>query len=117
VPCECSIQDDGSRVPDFEANQFLLFAQEALANALKHANPRHLTIAAIIDRQRVTITVSDDGSGFDTKNAPGPQQGHFGLLGMKERLNALSGTLVIQSTPGQGTSVEASFRRQTKKAI
>jgi signal transduction histidine kinase len=117
VPCECSIQDDGSRVPEFEANQFLLFAQEALANALKHANPQHLTIAAIIDRQRVTITISDDGSGFDTKNAPGPQQGHFGLLGMKERLNALSGTLVIQSTPGQGTSVEASFRRQTKKAV
>jgi signal transduction histidine kinase len=117
VPCECSIQDDGSRVPEFEANQFLLFAQEALANALQHASPQHLTIAAIIDRQRISITVSDDGLGFDTEKAPGPQQGHFGLLGMRERLNALSGTLVIHSTPGRGTSVEASFRRQMEKRI
>jgi signal transduction histidine kinase len=113
IPCESSIQEDGSRVPEFEANHFLLFAQEALANALKHASPRRLTIAAIIDRERITISVSDDGSGFDTENAPGPKQGHFGLMGMRERLNALGGTLVIHSTPGQGTSVEASFLRKT----
>jgi signal transduction histidine kinase len=113
IPCESSIQDDGSRVPEFEANHFLLFAQEAVANALKHANPQRLTIAAIIDRQRIIISVSDDGSGFDTENAPGPKQGHFGLMGMKERLNALGGTLAIHSNPGQGTSVEASFQRKT----
>jgi signal transduction histidine kinase len=117
IPCECSVQDDGSRVPEFEANHFLLFAQEALANALKHASPHHLTVAAILDLQRITITVSDDGSGFDTAKAPGPQQGHFGLMGMKERLNALGGTLVIHSHPGQGTSVEANFRRETTKRI
>ena len=105
------------RVPEFEANHFLLFAQEALANALKHASPHRLTIAALIDRQQITITVSDDGSGFDTENVPGPQQGHFGLMGMKERLNALGGALVIHSHPGQGTSVEASFKRETNKRI
>jgi signal transduction histidine kinase len=113
VPCECKIEDDGFRVPEFEANQFLLFAQEALANALKHASPQKLGISAIIDNQRISITVSDDGSGFDTEKAPGPQQGHFGIMGMKERLGALSGTLIIDSVPGRGTSVQATFYRRT----
>jgi len=117
IPCECSIQEDGSRVPEFEANHFLLFAQEALANALKHANPQRLSIAALINRERITITVSDDGSGFEAESAPGPQQGHFGLMGMKERLNAVGGTLVIRSKPSQGTSVEATIRRETNKHV
>ncbi len=115
VPCQCTIQDDGSRVPEFEANQFLLFAQEAVANSLKHAHPQKLTISAIVDQQRITLTVTDDGSGFDAEKAPGPQQGHFGIMGMKERLNALGGTLVINSVPGCGASVQATFFRKLEK--
>jgi signal transduction histidine kinase len=107
IPCECIIQDDGTRIPEFEANHLLLFVQEALANALKHANPSHLTIAILNEYKRILVSVTDDGSGFDVVNAAGPIQGHFGLLGMKERLNALGGTLVIRSNLGQGTCVEA----------
>jgi signal transduction histidine kinase len=108
IPCACTIQDDGIRVPEFEANHLLLFVQEAIANALKHAHSHRLTIAIATARQQIMVAVTDDGSGFDTANAVGPQQGHFGLLGMKERINALGGNLAIESTLGQGTRVVAS---------
>jgi signal transduction histidine kinase len=49
--------------------------------------------------------VSDDGRGFDSTQAEGPESGHFGLVGMRERAQSL-GSLTIDSQPGAGTRVE-----------
>ena len=106
VACSCQVDTDGTRVPEFEANHLLLVAQEGITNALKHANPKVIAIIGKIESRKVTLTVADDGTGFDPKQAPGPKAGHFGLLGMRERLHALDGTLAIHSAPGRGTRVE-----------
>jgi two-component system, NarL family, sensor histidine kinase DegS len=86
-------------------------AQEALTNVAKHGGPVD-TVAVILrfDHGRATLTVDDDGAGFD---AGWPalrhlfKQGRLGLAGMRERLALVGGTLRIVSAPGRGTTVVA----------
>jgi signal transduction histidine kinase len=78
-------------------------AQEAIANALKHARASTITVAVELDGH-ATITVSDDGLGFD----PGAERvrgRRLGLTSMRERAEELGGTLRVESRPGAGTTV------------
>jgi len=109
VACMCNTTNPGVRVREFEANHLLLLAQEALTNALKHASPSTITIEAKVDSKNIRLSVTDDGRGFDPIKAPGPQDGHFGLLGMKERIHALNGSLSIESAPSQGACVKVTI--------
>jgi signal transduction histidine kinase len=109
ISCACTVQNNSrTRIGEFEANHLLMFVQEAVANAIKHASAKHLEITALVEPTRITISVSDDGVGFNPKTVCGPQDGHFGLLGMKERVTQLNGTLEIFSSPNQGTKIQAS---------
>ena len=57
----------------------------------------------------VTLDVDDDGVGFDGRApAAGPDDGGFGLIGMRERVEAAGGELTIESMPGQGTTIAVS---------
>ena len=87
--------------------------QEALTNAQKHGGARGMTIQVQEDQASVHVTVQDDGRGFDTT----AQTRGFGLIGMHERADLLGGTLNIQSTPGNGTTVTAAFpaRRRSRE--
>ncbi len=82
-------------------------AQEALANALRHARAGQIWLTLRFDDAGVTLTVADDGVGFHPPEHPGrlTQEGHFGLLGMRERALLAGGTLHIFSAPGQGTAI------------
>jgi signal transduction histidine kinase len=75
--------------------------QEALANAVRHANPGKLEIALRYDHSAVTLTVSDDGAGFDHA---AKSQG-FGVQGMRKRAASISAKLEIFSAEGSGTQV------------
>jgi signal transduction histidine kinase len=81
--------------------------QEALQNVVKHAQASQVIVALHIDEEALTVRVSDNGSGFAVPNGSHSlaQEGHFGLLGMKERAQLHGGTLKIESQPGQGTTV------------
>jgi len=98
-----------SRVPDFIAGNLLLFVQEAVHNALKHGMPKTVSIKAklIEINQRISLTVLDDGSGFTLGSEAGVSSGHFGLQGMRERIERLDGVFKIESAPGNGTTVTA----------
>jgi signal transduction histidine kinase len=78
-------------------------AQEAVANAVKHAGAKALKVALEYNEDKVILTVQDDGAGFDVKQ--GLEAGHFGLAGMQERARLVGGTLEIASRPGEGTTV------------
>ena len=106
VTCVCRTDNEGVRVREFEANHLLMLVQEALTNALKHASPKLISIDAKIGTQALLITIADDGKGFDPEKSPGPQDGHFGLLGIRERVHLLNGALDLRSAPGQGTRIE-----------
>lgn len=75
--------------------------QEALANAVRHANPSRLEITVHYDHSAVTLTVSDDGAGFDRD---AKSQG-FGVQGMRKRAESISAKLEIFSVEGSGTQV------------
>jgi signal transduction histidine kinase len=96
VELEASI---GRYPPETEAAVYFC-CLEALQNVSKYANATHVAVR-LSDREGLTFEVSDNGSGFDpTSTGYGT-----GLQGMADRLDAIGGTLQVQSAPGEGTSV------------
>jgi signal transduction histidine kinase len=83
------------------ADALLRIGQEAIANAVRHAEPKNLTITLSYEESSVQLTVLDDGHGFVKS---GDLLG-FGLRGMRKRAAVISGRLDITSRPGQGTCV------------
>ncbi|TDU66116.1 PAS domain S-box-containing protein [Prosthecobacter fusiformis] len=77
----------------------LRISQEALTNAVRHAQAGEFIIRLSFTPQRVTLELSDDGSGFD----PAAKSDGFGLLGIRERVEAMGGELALISRPGHGT--------------
>lgn len=84
-------------------HHLLRIGQEALTNALRHANAADIRVTLTCGDDRIELTVEDSGEGFDTAG-PTHRQG-LGLRGMQERAASLGGELTIASEPGQGTRV------------
>jgi ligand-binding sensor domain-containing protein/signal transduction histidine kinase len=80
-------------------------AQEAVANAVRHANAKTLRLRLSYELERVSLDVGDDGRGFDVAHAPSGEGGHFGLTGMQERARILGTEVILESVPGKGSSV------------
>jgi signal transduction histidine kinase len=80
-------------------------AQEALTNVEKHADARHVQVCVELAPHAVTMRISDDGCGLPPDAAS--RSGHYGLRGMRERLEGLGGTLTLHSNGQRGTLVEA----------
>jgi signal transduction histidine kinase len=96
-------------LPHDATGDLFRIASEAVTNAVKHAAPTQIDVGLTYGPAEVSLTVRDDGRGFDPAQAPGAAQGHFGLLGMRERGERLGGYL-LQSEPGRGTTVRATLR-------
>lgn len=88
--------------PDVETALYRM-VQEAMTNVVRHARATRVDLLLERRGDRVLMMVEDDGVGFDTDR--GAPRGHFGLLGLRERAEALGGTLTIESAPGSGTTV------------
>jgi len=89
-------------------NNILRIGQEALTNAIKHAQAKQIQVELNFDLESVSLRVIDDGCGFDVKNRPSSSDGHFGLVGMMERAERIGGRLELESRPGEGTRVTLS---------
>jgi signal transduction histidine kinase len=89
-------------------SQVLRVAQEAVTNALKHACASFIAVELHFAPGKFTLTVRDDGRGFDADHPPSTTSGHFGLFGMKERAIKLDADLRVTSQPGAGTAVHLS---------
>ncbi len=91
--------------------------QEALNNTLKHAAATLVTVQIQAEADKLVLTVSDNGQGFEPKIAS--DTGGIGLVSIRERVEKLGGTLTVQSAPGAGTTVEvaigAGVKNSTKK--
>lgn len=82
----------------------LRIAQEAINNAVKHAQAERILINLRFDSNRVQLSVQDNGRGFDQQSKSGPADGHFGLTSMRERAEQIGGTFSICSNES-GTEV------------
>jgi signal transduction histidine kinase len=84
--------------------EVLRIAQEALNNALRHADAGRIELRLQARDGRLIVTVADDGVGFDPA-APGLRSRRLGLTSMEERARGIGGTLAVVSRPGEGTTV------------
>jgi signal transduction histidine kinase len=95
--------------PDLETVLYRV-SQEALTNIVKHAGAEHVWVSLGDFGDAVTLEIRDDGVGFRPEEAPTlVQDGHLGLIAMRERVETLGGTWELRSTPGEGTVVRAIF--------
>jgi signal transduction histidine kinase/streptogramin lyase len=106
--CEVRVEGSPAHLPHAAEDQLFRIGQEALTNALKHANAKRIAVTLNYQVERVSLTISDDGQGFDPKASAGPD--HFGLVGLRERAEAIDATLDIRSAPGVGTTVEVGVK-------
>jgi signal transduction histidine kinase len=91
----------------------LRIGQEAVANAIKHSDASQVQVELQYSPEKVILKVSDDGRGFSPEQTN--SAGHFGMLDMRERAEAIGSHLQIDSAPGRGThiTVEIGSEHQT----
>ncbi len=98
-------------VPQAVEDQLFRVGQEALTNAIKHAGCRSLKVELDYRGRGLALTVADDGRGFTPGAArPSTDSGGFGILGMRERMAQIGGTLDVESGPGRGTRIIARWK-------
>ncbi|RIV21877.1 sensor histidine kinase [Alicyclobacillaceae bacterium I2511] len=85
------------------AKQVALYrmVQEALTNIYRHAQARKAWVDFMVDAGTLEVSVRDDGRGFRNDNGT---KGHYGLTGMRERAAYLQGSVLVETSPGQGTT-------------
>jgi signal transduction histidine kinase/ligand-binding sensor domain-containing protein len=88
-------------------HQLLRIGQEAMLNAVRHSGATSVTMRLQYDATSITLTIVDNGGGFDGARVAEGTTDHYGLTTMKERAQQAGGRLMIASTPGRGTTVEA----------
>lgn len=107
VPVDVRVTGDiASLGPDTEL-VLLRTAQEALANVGRHARASRVVLSLSFLGDAVTLDVDDDGIGFD-RHQPVGGDGGFGLISMRERVEAVGGELTVESSPGDGTCIAVS---------
>jgi signal transduction histidine kinase len=99
---------DGDRLPAPVETAVFRIVQEALNNVAKHARASRVSVSLEKRRRQLMGSIEDDGVGFETADAPAAPKAsrtHWGLVGMRERIEALGGTFAIESRAGEGTSI------------
>ena len=115
VPSRVTCRFEGSGVttglvPEHE-HALLRIAQEAVTNAVRHAQPDTIKIALLLEGEHLVLRVSDDGLGMAHLPERYAQQG-FGLTNMRERAQAIGGSWQIDSSVGRGTHISVRIPRQ-----
>ena len=114
------IQMDGEwRYPELVEHNLYRIVQEACENALKYSRAKSITVNGELLSERINITVTDDGIGFDIETSRKLYDmiasKHYGLAGMYERTGMIGAALRIDSKPGQGTQVQVLW--ETKNSV
>ena len=94
-------------------------AQESITNALRHASARRVSVMIVQRASGITLSVKDDGRGFDVAGTieTAAAEGHLGVIGMRERVRAYGGTFQVISHRGMGTTVTVDLPLKTAKDL
>jgi signal transduction histidine kinase len=112
VACAISTALESRLAPDLETVLYRV-TQESLNNVGKHAGASRVTVSLAAENGSVRLRINDDSVGFDPVAAGRLlSEGHFGLAGMRERVEMVGGHLSIDSAPGSGTTVDVAMANQ-----
>ncbi|MBA1201717.1 PAS domain S-box protein [Pseudomonas capeferrum] len=106
IPCLVQVPDNLPDLSDAKATGLFRILQEALTNVMRHAQAHTVQIELVRLGDRLQMTVIDDGLGFTPEQA---RPTSFGLVGLRERVLMLGGTLTLDSEPGEGTSLSVAI--------
>ncbi|NWA02022.1 PAS domain-containing sensor histidine kinase [Pseudomonas gingeri] len=102
IPCLVQVPENLPRLSDAKAIGLFRILQEALTNVMRHAQAHTVELTLAIDGQDLCLSISDDGVGFV---APSGRPTSFGVVGMRERVLMLGGSLLLESSVGEGTTL------------
>ena len=94
-----------TNLSDNAAHAILCIIRELTLNAIRHGQASAVRIAGSSENGMLLFSVTDNGVGFDPDNCPGVLEGHFGIQGIRERVDQLGGNMSISSSQGNGTKV------------
>ena len=101
IPCQ--IQSIAlPELPENVIDALVRSVAEGLTNIARHARAQQVTIQITTDEQNLVVTIQDDGQGFDPHTIPA---GHYGLLGIRERIRLINGECTVESESGSGTTL------------
>jgi ligand-binding sensor domain-containing protein/signal transduction histidine kinase len=104
---EASFDVDGDEIPLAPGcvHHLVCIGQEAVSNAIKHAHASNIAISLKYESDSLTLSIRDNGCGFQNADLPSALGGHFGIPVMEERARKLGGAMRLQSSIGSGTEV------------
>jgi signal transduction histidine kinase len=88
-----------------------MVAREAVYNAMLHGHPEHVSVELAYNSRDLTMDLNDDGCGFDPLAVESENGHHFGLRGMRERIERSGGKFKLTSAPGTGVQIAVSLPR------
>jgi ligand-binding sensor domain-containing protein/two-component sensor histidine kinase len=106
VRLDVDVNGGSEGLPEEVAHHVLRIAQEGVTNAMKHAGASKLALSLCVEEKRLKLEVRDNGRGFEPDTAFASSNGHFGLIGMRERAERLGGELRVESQTGAGTTLD-----------
>jgi signal transduction histidine kinase len=105
IELSCELKGGEDRLPPQLEDTVYRVVQEALSNVVRHSRAAHADVSVEERLGQVVVVVCDDGAGFAAEGA----SSGFGLIGMRERIEFAEGELQIETSPGAGTVVRATF--------
>lgn len=112
IPCLVQVPENLPPLSDAKATGLFRILQEALTNVMRHAQAHTVQIELVHEGEQLRMTVIDDGAGFAV-DAPRPAS--FGLVGLRERVLMLGGSMSLDSEPGEGTSLSVAIPLKQEK--
>ena len=106
IDAQCHTSGATRKLPAEWEENLLRIGQEALTNALKHGDPRHIRMELRFDAEEIGLSLRDDGTGFD----PAAPTSGMGLVGMRERAERLGWRLEVRARAGEGSEVFVGLR-------
>ena len=108
---KAELMNDNRKLPERVRLALYRVYQNSISNVLRHAEAKNIRVKFTIDEKQVELLIEDDGRGFviPNKRVELVRSGHFGLVGIAERVEALNGHLTIESAPGQGTKIRVAL--------
>jgi signal transduction histidine kinase len=116
VPIRCQRQLGGIFVAPRIQHTILRVARESIGNAIRHAAASQIDVSIMHNKGTLTLVVADDGVGFE-KSDVACLEGHYGLIGMRERIEQIGGRLEIEASPGRGTTVCATVMTDEQEPV